>query len=100
MTEIGFLELISGFLDTELKKEKMSNKSKLYWVCESNHITGDPSYWRGISRDVFGKVPLDFNYTSDIHRAKKFNTREECLAEIKEWEIQGSPQEHMDVEFD
>jgi hypothetical protein len=77
----------------------MKNKTNLYWVCESNHL-GFTGYWMGITENVFGEVPLDINFTADIHRAKKFTTKEECQAEISEWEIPGSAIDHMDVDVD
>lgn len=61
----------------------MKKKERIYWVCESTHVTRSPSYWRGLSPDVFGMVALDLNYISDIQGAKKFNSEGAILTATK-----------------
>jgi hypothetical protein len=62
-----------------------------FWVAEGVSLSGCPTYWTGRKHTDPREV-----FTTDIHDAKPFHTREECAHAIAERSVAGTqPREHM-----
>lgn len=77
---------------------------KCYWVAEVIHENDGKKqimYWTGNIPHLSiqqSEAGLDL-WTIDIHKAKKFETKEQCEISNEEFQIFGEVKEHMDRSF-
>lgn len=74
---------------------------KTFWVAEyiEENLTG--KYWTGYNQHMIDDEPghCDKLFTSDINKARKFDTKEEAEMILEMWCLQCEATEHEFVDF-